>query len=66
MPPASAAGSPLERMLFSSVLPKVPPALLSTTFGLRTILFPGVPLPGAAVDALRGGWRLADFEADDE
>ena len=53
---------PLEPMLFSSVLPKMPPvSALSTTFGLRTILFPGAAAPETAAEALRGEWRMADI-----
>ena len=57
---------PLDPMLFSSVLPKMPPvSALSTTFGLRTILFsglfPGAPVPETAAEALRGEWKMADI-----
>ncbi len=53
---------PLEPMLFSSVLSRVPPvSALSTTFGLRTILFPGAPLHETPSQALRGESRMADI-----
>lgn len=53
---------PLDPMLFSSVLPKMPPvSALSTTFGLRTILFPGTPVQETAAESLRGEWRMADI-----
>ncbi len=53
---------PLEPMLFSSVLPRVPPvSSLSTTFGLRTILFPGAPVHETVAESLRGESRMADI-----
>ena len=53
---------PLEPMLFHSVLPRVPPVpSLSTTFGLRAILFPGAPVHESVSEALRGESRMADI-----
>ena len=53
---------PLDPMLFSSALPRMPPvSALSTTFGLRTILFPGVPVQETVAESLRGEWRMADI-----
>ncbi len=53
---------PLEPMLFSSVLPRMPPvSALSTTFGLRTILFPGAPVHETVRESLRGEARMADI-----
>jgi hypothetical protein len=53
---------PLEPMLFSSVLPRMPPvSVLSTTFGLRTILFPDAPVHETPAQALRGESRMADI-----
>ena len=53
---------PLEPMLFHSVLPKVPPIpSLSTTFGLRAILFPRAPVHESVSETLRGESRMADI-----
>ncbi len=53
---------PLEPMLFSSVLPRMPPvSALSTPFGLRAILFPGAAVHETTAEALRGEWRMADI-----
>ena len=53
---------PLEPMLFSSILPRMPPVpALSTTFGLRTILFPGTSGHETPAQALRGESRMADI-----
>ncbi len=53
---------PLDPMLFHAILPRLPPvSALSTTFGLRTILFPDAPLREAPSDALRGEARMSDI-----
>ena len=53
---------PLDAMLFHAVIPKAPPfPSLSTTFGLRAILFPGVPVHETVAESLRGEARMADI-----
>ncbi len=53
---------PLDPMLFSSILPRLPPvASLSTTFGLRSVFFPNAPLHESPSKALRGESRMADI-----
>ena len=53
---------PLDPMLFSSVLPRLPPVpSLSTTFGLDAILFPSTPVHESPSEAMRGERHMSDI-----
>ncbi len=53
---------PLDAMLFSSVVPRLPPApLLSTTFELGSILFPNALAQAPTTGAMLGELRMSDI-----
>lgn len=53
---------PLDAMLFSSVLPRLPPApLLSTTFELGPMLFPNALAHAPTTGAMLGELRMSDI-----
>ena len=53
---------PLDAMLFSSVIPRLPPApLLSTTFELGSILFPNAQANVPTTGAMLGELRMSDI-----
>ena len=53
---------PLDAMLFSSVVPRLPPArLLSTTFELGSILFPNALAHAPTTGAMLGELRMSDI-----